>query len=169
MINHHKKIISQISTASIIAALYASITVLLAPISYYPIQVRVSEALTLLPYIFPSAVWGLFIGCLIANIFGGLGVYDIFIGSVLTLIAAYLTKMLAKTKKPWLAPLPPIFLNGFGVSAYLVGLLHIFPEKNILHLNPYFTTAIFIIIGEIIATYVIGLPILMLIIRRKRG
>lgn len=169
MAKKNRKILFEISTGAIIAALYASITVLLAPISYYPIQVRISEALTVLPYIFPSAVWGLFIGCLIANIFGGLGVYDIFIGSILTLIAAYLTRQIARTKKTYLAPLPPIFLNGFGVSAYLVYLLHILPGKNILHLSPYFTTVIFIMIGEIIATYVIGLPILLIFIRKKTG
>ncbi len=166
---NHRKVLSEIATGAIIAALYASITVLFAPISYYPIQIRVSEALTLLPYIFPSAIWGLFIGCLIANIFGGLGVYDIFIGSILTLIAAYLTRLTSRIKKPYLAPIPPIFINGFGVSAYLVYLLRILPEKNILHLSPYFTTAIFIMIGETIATYVIGLPVLLLITRKKAG
>ena len=166
---NHRRVLSEISTGAIVAALYASITVLFAFMSYYPIQVRVSEALTLLPFIFPSAIWGLFIGCLIANIFGGLGVYDIFIGSILTLLAAYLTRLISRTKKPYLAPIPPILINGFGVSAYLVYLLHILPEKNIMHLSPYFTTAIFIMVGEIIATYVIGLPVLLLIIRKKTG
>ncbi|MCD6399598.1 QueT transporter family protein, partial [candidate division WOR-3 bacterium] len=80
--------VKKISRAAIIAALYVALTVLLMPISFYAFQVRVAEALTVLPFIFPEAVWGLFIGCLIANFFGGLGILDIAVGSTLTLIAA---------------------------------------------------------------------------------
>ena len=65
----------------LIAAAYLALTLVLAPISYGPIQFRVSEALTLLPLIFPQAVPGLFIGCLLANIFGGYGAIDIICGS----------------------------------------------------------------------------------------
>ena len=54
--------------SAVIAALYAALTLLLAPISYGPIQLRLSEALTLLPMLLPQAVPGLFVGCLIANL-----------------------------------------------------------------------------------------------------
>ena len=162
------KTLRNIATGAIIAGLYAALTILLAPISYYAIQVRISEALTLLPFVYPSAIWGLFLGCMIANIFGGLGPYDIFLGSTITLIAAYLTYLLRKTKNPYLAPLPPIILNGLGVSAYLVYLLHILPEKNISHFSPYLSTSIFIMIGETISTYIIGLPILLLLLKKNK-
>ena len=55
-----------------IAALYTVLTILLAPILYGPVQCRVSEALTLLPFYFPEAVPGLFIGCVISNFIGGI-------------------------------------------------------------------------------------------------
>ncbi|HOL16789.1 MAG TPA: QueT transporter family protein, partial [Bacillota bacterium] len=62
--------------AAMIGAIYAVLTISLAPISYGVIQVRVAEALTVLPYFSPAAIPGLFVGCVIANIFGGNGLLD---------------------------------------------------------------------------------------------
>ena len=73
--------------SAVIAALYAALTLLLAPISYGPIQLRLSEALTLLPMLLPQAVPGLFVGCLIANLYTGM-LTDIIFGSLATLVAA---------------------------------------------------------------------------------
>ena len=97
-----------LATSSLIAALYATLTVALAPISYGPVQFRFSEALTLLPFYIPEAIPGLFVGCLIANMFGGYGMLDIVIGSVATLAAAFLSR---KAPRLWLAALPPILVN----------------------------------------------------------
>lgn len=152
--------IRTISTGAVVAATYAVLTIWLAPISYGPIQVRLSEALTVLPFVASASIWGLFLGCLIANIFGGLGPWDIFVGSLLTLVAATLTYLLRKTGKPWLAPLPPVVLNAFGVSAYLQ-LLFEPPRIALLGNMPgYFVFVITVGIGEIIACYVVGLPLL---------
>ena len=82
--------------AALIAAVYSVITLLFAPISYGIMQVRVSEALTILPYFTPAAIPGLFIGVVIANSYGGLGLLDIVFGSLATLIAAYLSYLLRK-------------------------------------------------------------------------
>ena len=76
--------------SAIIAALYAALTLLLAPISYGNIQCRVSEAFTVLPMVLPQSIPGLFVGCLIANIFSPTpSIWDIVFGSLTTLIAAY--------------------------------------------------------------------------------
>jgi uncharacterized membrane protein len=147
-----------IAHAGIIAALYAVITILLAPISYGPVQVRVSEALTVLPYLIPAAIPGLFIGCLLANIYGGLGIYDIVGGSFITLLAAFFTYLLSRTKKPILAPLPPVFLNAFGVSFYL----------HFLFQMPYWLTVVYVGIGEIVACYILGYPLLKIILNQKK-
>ena len=72
---------------ALIAALYAALIVLFAPISYVSIQFRVSEALTLLSFYFPEAIPGLTIGCVFANFFGGFDLTDMFLG----LLAAFLT------------------------------------------------------------------------------
>lgn len=102
--------------SAIIAAVYAVLTMALAPISYGPIQVRISEALTILAGLTPAAIPGLFVGCLIANIFYG-NVIDIIFGSLTTLVAAILSYKLRR--RPWLVPLPPVVLNAFVVGYYL--------------------------------------------------
>lgn len=147
-----------IAQTGIFAALYAVITISLAPISYGPIQVRVSEALTVFPYITPAAIPGLFLGCLVANIYGGLGLADILGGSLCTLIAAFLTYLLSKTKKPILAPLPPVVINAFGVSFYL----------HLLFKLPYWLTVLYIAVGEFLACYVLGYPLLKIILKREK-
>ena len=76
--------------SAIIAALYAALTLLLAPISYGPVQLRLSEAFTVLPMVLPQSIPGLFVGCLIANIFNpSPSIFDIVFGSLTTLLAAY--------------------------------------------------------------------------------
>lgn len=103
--------------SAVIAALYAALTLLLAPISYGSIQCRISEALTLLPILTPTAVPGLFIGCLLANILGGCSLWDIVFGSLATLLAALGTRALRS--KPLLAALCPVISNGIIVGAVL--------------------------------------------------
>lgn len=96
--------------AAMIAAIYVVTTVLFAPFSFGEVQVRISEALTILPYFTPAAVPGLFIGCLIGNIIGGAILPDIIFGSLATLLGAIFTYLLRKQSK-FLAPLPPIISN----------------------------------------------------------
>ena len=103
--------------SAVIAALYAALTLLLAPISYGNLQCRVSEAMTLLPMVMPAAIPGLFVGCLLANLLGGCTVWDIVFGSLATLIAALGTYALRK--KPVLAALCPVLSNGLIVGAVL--------------------------------------------------
>lgn len=102
--------------SAIIAALYAALTLLLAPISYGNIQCRVSEAMTLLPLVMPASIPGLFVGCLIANLYTG-SVLDIVFGSLATLGAAVCTYLLRKQK--WLAALCPVLFNAVIVGAVL--------------------------------------------------
>jgi len=146
-----------LTLAAIFAGLYAALTILLAPWSYGPIQVRVAEALTVLPYMFPQAIPGLWIGCMLANIVGGYGPLDIFGGSALTLIAAWMTWRLRRTGKPWLAPMPPVLINALGVGY----ILHIMIEV------PYWITVLQVGIGQAIACFGLGLPLLYAL--KKRG
>jgi uncharacterized membrane protein len=153
-----------IALAGLIAAVYAALTVALAPISFGVYQVRVAEALTILPFITDAAVLGLFVGCAIANYFGGNGVYDIVLGSMLTLGAAILTRYIGTISRRLntpnlgylLAPLPPVLLNAFGVAAYLAPIVNM----------GYWFVVQMIGLGELIACYVLGLPLLVLLVRR---
>ncbi|MCI6465396.1 MAG: QueT transporter family protein [Faecalicatena sp.] len=96
--------------AAMIAAIYVVLTIVFAPFSYGEVQVRISEALTILPVFTPAAIPGLFIGCIISNILGGCILPDIIFGSLATLIGAIFTWQL-RNKSKFLAPLPPILAN----------------------------------------------------------
>lgn len=135
---------------AIYASIYIVLTLIFSAISYGPIQFRISEFLTVFPYIDPIAIPGLFLGCFIANFFSPAGWIDVIFGSLCTLIAGYLTY---KMPKIFLAPVPPIIVNALGVSLYL----HIFFNL------PYLLNVIYITIGEALVTYLIGLPILLYI------
>ena len=96
--------------AAMIAAIYVVVTLVVAPFAYGEVQVRISEALTILPVFTPAAIPGLFIGCLLSNILGGCILPDIIFGSLATLIGAIFTWMLRNNNR-FLAPLPPIIAN----------------------------------------------------------
>lgn len=107
-----------LAQAAMIAAVYVVLTLVFAPFSYGEVQVRLSEALTILPAFTPAAVPGLFIGCLLSNILGGCILPDIIFGSLATLIGAVFTYMLRKQNR-FLAPLPPILANSLIVPFVL--------------------------------------------------
>jgi uncharacterized membrane protein len=142
----------RITVPAVIGAVYAVLTLLLAEISFGPWQVRVSEALTVLPFLFPPAAWGLFVGCFIANILGTGNILDIIFGSLATLLAGLLT---ARCKRMVLAPLPPVLVN-----AVVIGLVLGYSSSPE---NPFPLSFIIggqILIGEAIACYGLGLPLL---------
>ena len=101
--------------SALIAALYAALTLLLAPISYGAIQCRISEAMTILPILLPPSIPGLFIGCVISNLYTGM-LTDVIFGSLATLLAALGTYLLRK--RPLLAAACPVVAN-----AVIVGLV----------------------------------------------
>lgn len=112
----------RLSTAAIVAAAYAALTVALAPISYGAVQFRLSEALTVLPFFMPCTVWGLFVGCVLANLYTG-SVVDIVFGSLATLFAAYFTARFGKkgntVRTRILGCLMPVVFNAVIVGAVL--------------------------------------------------
>ncbi|MBR4306231.1 MAG: QueT transporter family protein [Ruminiclostridium sp.] len=101
-----------ITQAAMIAAIYVLLTYLVnaTGLASGVIQIRLSEALCVLPAFTPAAIPGLFIGCLISNLICGAVVWDVIFGSIATLLGAVFTYMLKKKSK-WLLPLPPIVAN----------------------------------------------------------
>ena len=151
-----KKTTKYVLQGAIIAAVYAVLTIVLAPISYGPMQVRISEALTVLPVFTPAAIPGLFVGCFVANMVGPYGAIDMICGSIATLIAALLTYKLRNNT--WLAPLPPVVLNGVIIG----GMLHFaYGVPNL----P--ACMAWVAVGEAIACYAIGVPLIKLLGRYK--
>ena len=99
-----------LTQGAMIAACYVVLCLVFEPISYGGVQVRIAEALAILPLFTPAAIPGLFIGCIIANVIGGGIVLDVVFGSIATLIGAVGTYML-RNRTRWLAPVPPILAN----------------------------------------------------------
>ena len=98
-----------ITQGAVIAAIYVVLVLIFDTFSFGPIQFRIAEMLTIMPYFTPAAIPGLFVGCLIANIIGGGLIWDIVFGSIATLIGAIGSYLVRKNK--WLVPLPPIIAN----------------------------------------------------------
>lgn len=107
-----------LAEAAMIGAIYVVLTILFAPLSYGEVQIRLSEALTILPYFTPAAIPGLFVGCIIANLFGGAIPVDMIFGSIATLIGAVFTYKLRNTHR-FLSPIPPIAANAVIVPFVL--------------------------------------------------
>ena len=148
-----------ITQAAVIAALYVVLVVIFNYISFGPIQFRVAEALTILPYFTPAAIPGLFIGCILANVIGGAVIWDIIFGSIATLIGAVFTYLLRKKSK-FLAPLPPVLANTIivpWVLKYAYG-----AEEMVWFM------AVTIGIGEILACYVLGMILLFALNKVRR-
>jgi uncharacterized membrane protein len=154
-----------LARAGIIAGLYIVISLCLAPISSGPIQVRISEGLTILALIYPESIVELFIGCMLSNLITACAIYDVIFGSLITLISAifsyFSTKRIKKTPlKIFIGGLFPILLNsfllpliwqwcyGFGQYVYIVQVA-------------------FLLIGQTISVYAIGTPIYLTVKRLK--
>ena len=142
----------QLATAGVIAALYAVLAnfASIFGIAYGPIQCRFSEALCVLPFLFPAATPGLFVGCLVANLLSPYGALDIIFGSLATLLAAVWTQ---HTHHKWLAPLPPVLCN-----AVIVGAVISFQETGFTgaFAGAFAYNAVTVGVGEAIACYVLG-------------
>ena len=138
-----------VTQAAIIAAIYVVLTEIstLLGLSSGVIQVRFSEALTVLPLFTPAAVPGLFVGCIISNFRAGGIVWDVIFGSIATLLGAVGTYLLRKKNK-LLATIPPIVANT-AIIPYVLKLAYGF-EGTLL----FFTATVFI--GELISCGILG-------------
>ena len=108
-----------VAQAGVIAAVYIVLTVIAAgfDLASGAIQVRFSEALTVLPYFTPAAIPGLIIGCLLSNLLTGCALPDIIFGTLATAIGALGTYALRKYR--FLAPVPPILSNALIIPFVL--------------------------------------------------
>ena len=133
--------------AALIAAIYVVLTLVFKPISFDFIQVRIAEALTILPMFLPAAVPGLFLGCLIANFFGGAVLWDVIFGSLATLVGAFFSYKLKENR--WLVPVPPIVANVIVVPLvlkYAYGISEV----------PLLLMMVYIFVGEFVSCFILG-------------
>lgn len=150
--------VKRLVKTAIIAAIYAVITLVLAPISYGPIQFRVSEIMVLLAFFDPFYIVGLTLGCFIANILGPNGLADIIFGTLATFISVYavsITERFVKSKKTSLiiASLWPTIFNGVIVG-WMLNYIYQFPL--VLSIGE-------VAIGEFVVVTIVGVPIVRLL------
>ncbi|MDE6589583.1 MAG: QueT transporter family protein [Oscillospiraceae bacterium] len=135
--------------AAAIAAVYAVLTLALPIPQYGGVQLRVAEALTVLPFLFPAAIPGLTVGCFLANLLGSPFPADWIFGTLATLLAAVWTSRL---ENRWLAPLPPVICNAAIVGAEIA----LFFTEGEAFWPAYAWNAFTVGLGELIACYVLG-------------
>lgn len=148
-----------ITQAAMIAALYVVLTLIANALGLanYAIQVRFSEALTILPYFTSAAIPGLWAGCVISNLLTGCMPLDIVFGSLATLLGAIGTYLLRKYK--WAAPIAPIVANTLIVP-FVLAYVYKF-EGSI----PYFMVTVGI--GEVISCGILGMILLGILCRYR--
>lgn len=151
--------------SAIIASLYAVLTVgqntLLPGSASMAVQFRVSEVMTVLAFFTPAAIPGLTIGCILANISSvaaGLGIYDMFFGSLASLVAAVLMYALRNVKiknVPFIGLLMPAISNGiivgFEIDFFFVGSMSF-------NLVDFLIQGSFVALGEILVLFTLGIP-----------
>ncbi len=148
-----------LTQAAMIAALYVVFTLIAAALglSSMQVQIRFSEALTILPYFTKAAIPGVFIGCLLSNILAGGALLDIIFGSLATLIAAVGTYLLRRQK--WLAPIPPIVANTLIIP---------FVIKAAYGVGPVWLSFITVGAGELLSAGVLGMLLLFVLEKYRR-
>ena len=146
-----------LARAGLIAGFYTAISMLAFPISGGAIQIRISEALTLLPLFFIEAVPALAVGCLLSNLILGCAIYDIILGSLITFVSAILTYLVGKILKKGIVKILfggifPVILN-----AFLLPLIWILCYGALEYV--YYLQVAFLLVGQTISVYAVGVPL----------
>ena len=146
-----------LALSGVIAALYAALALVSTAmgLGFGTVQLRLSEALCVLPLLFPEAVPGLAVGCLVTNLLSPYGAADLIFGTLATLLAAVLTR---RIRRRALAPLPTILCNAVIVGA-LLGYVGAQEEGGVFW-TLFALNAFTVGLGEALVTYILGLPLL---------
>lgn len=174
--NQQSNRVLYLAKGAVIAAAYAVLTyvVALAGLAYGPVQFRLSEALTVLPVFTSAAVPGLTLGCLLANILSGYGAADMVFGTLATLLAALLTRLVRNVRFrgiPVLAPLPPVLLNAGIIGLELTLMANGKFDLSLFHNFNwilFWSNAGSVGLGELVVCYALGLPLLVMIEKNKK-
>ncbi len=155
----------QMAAAAMIAAIYAALTLLLPVPQYEGVQLRVAEAMTVLPFFLPEAIPGLAVGCFLANLLGSPMVADWIFGTAATVLAALWTARMPSRR---LAPLPPVICNAFIVGAEVAWF---FPMEGMGFWAAYGINILTVGLGEALACFVLGTLLLRVLepVLRRRG
>ena len=154
-----QKNVKKLARAGIIAALYTVLTLIVFPVASGAVQIRISEALTLLPLLFIEAIPALAVGCFISNLITGCAAFDMAFGTLITLVAAMLTYFSGKfikniVLKVFIGGLFPVVLN-----ALLLPLIWVYCYGAIEYV--YYIQALLLVLGQGVSVYLFGTPVLI--------
>ncbi len=155
----------KLALSAVVAAVYAVLTLFLAPISFSSVQFRISEVLCILPWFFPCTTQGLFIGCIVANLLNPMGfsALDVVFGSLATLGAGVMTAWFGRKEHTLtnqiLGCLMPVIFNAVIVGAVLTwGYEMLIVPGSVL--ASYLVNGALVGLGEAVVLFVLGLPLM---------
>ena len=143
-----------LALSGMIAGIYAALTLLLPIPQYGGVQLRVAEAMTLLPFLVPQATLGLTMGCLLSNLLGSPYVLDWAVGTLATFLAALLTR---RMPNKYLAALPPVLCNALLVGAEIA---YLSTEGGAAFAPAFALNALTVGLGEAVACFALGIPLI---------
>lgn len=143
---------------ALLAAVYAVLTIGLAPISYGPVQVRISEFMTLLAFVNKKYVPGLVLGCFLANMSSPFGVTDLLVGTFATFLAVYTMRFCPNLLT---ASLMPVLFNGVLIGAELFCLAALPPGLSV------WSAMLYIAGGEFFSVSLLGIVLLRLLLKNR--
>jgi uncharacterized membrane protein len=141
---------------ALIAALYMALTLILAPISYGPIQIRLSEFMTLLAFLNPRLIPGLVIGCFLANLGSPFGAIDMFLGTLATFLSVYTMRFCPTLLT---ASLMPVLFNGMIIGCELLYLAALPADMTL------WTAILYIGLGEFLSVSILGMLVIHLLLK----
>ncbi|MCL2580186.1 MAG: QueT transporter family protein [Oscillospiraceae bacterium] len=161
---------ARIAVIGMIAAVYTVLVLANAMLSYGMVQIRLAEALALLPVLSPVAIWGVAIGCLVANLIGWMtganpiGAMDAVFGTAASIIAGILTYKLRSRRIngiPFYSALPPVLVNAVIIGGQLAFVFN----GSVFH--PMFLTyALWVGVGQVVACMFLGIPLVKALERK---
>ena len=159
----NKSFTKRLCRAGVIAALYVALTYVFMPFAFGPLQIRPAEALCILPLFFPEAIPALYVGCMLSNLASPYFFYDVFVGSLATLLAAFGTYMIGRlikntALKIFLGGIFPVLSNAFIIPliiVFLCGGAEGFTSASV----AYFTFVGSIGLTEMVWVYGLGTPL----------
>lgn len=149
--------------SAMIAALYVAVTLVFQPVSYGQVQFRISEIFVLFAFIDPLYIFGLTLGCAIANFFSPMGIFDIIFGTTATFIALLFIVKIRKIigynlKAIIIASLGPVISNGIIIGA----------ELNYLFQLPLIITMAYVALGELLVVSILGVFIFKTLMHNEK-
>jgi len=158
--------VRKIVFSAVVAALYVVLTLVSMPIAYGAVQFRISEVLCILPFFFPFSVWGLVIGCIVANLFSPYLMPDIIVGPIASLLAALSTMYIGKMKSrdtiltKVFACFPPVIFNAVIIGA-MIAFLMVGDNSADAFFPAFISSTLWVGLGQLTIMYVLGLPLMI--------